>query len=103
MLLSNPDSTWDISTALADAHKAENDFGLSGLHIKQGSTADVNNDGYPDIFVESGGGSQQLLSHVYYNNGNNTFPLGGCLKKFGNIPLKGLLGFGDNRQMLWQM
>ena len=46
---------------------------------------DVNQDGYPDLYVASGGnefpdGSQQLVDHLYINDGNGNF------KRSNNIP-----------------
>ena len=93
LLLSNSNGSWDISTALADAHEAANDFGNSELHIKSGSTSDINNDGYPDIYVESGGGSQQLLSHIYYNNGDNSFSVGKMGESIWAYPFSGPIGY----------
>ena len=93
LLLSNSNGSWDISTALSDAHEAANDFSNSELHIKSGSAADINNDGYPDIYVESGGGSQQLLSHIYYNNGDNSFSVGKMGEAIWAYPFSGPIGY----------
>lgn len=92
LLLSNSNGRWDVSTALAQAHKNENPFGKSELHMKYGSAADINKDGWIDIFVESGGGYQQLLSHIYINNGNSGFTVGKMGQQIWNYPFSGPTG-----------
>lgn len=89
LLLSNSTGTWDIGSVLADTHKEANDYDKSELHIKSGSSADINNDGFTDIFVESGGGSQQLGSHIYNNQGDKTFNIGKLEEQIWVYPFKG--------------
>ncbi|MEQ9424916.1 MAG: FG-GAP-like repeat-containing protein [Cyclobacteriaceae bacterium] len=89
LLLSNPSGTWDISSVLAETHQAANHFGNSELHIKFGATADVDLDGDPDIYVEAGGGSQQLDAHLYINEGDNTFSVGKLEERLWVFPFKG--------------
>jgi hypothetical protein len=82
LLISEPGRRWRISRALADAVLAAKqtlypipapDAVPDGLHIKYASAGDVDNDGDPDLFVESGGGYQYLPPHFMINNGDGTF------------------------------
>jgi len=71
LYLSKPGRKWAPSTALRDMYAS---LGFPGVHCKQVAAADINRDGFIDLFVESGGGREpNPQPHFVLNNGNGTF------------------------------
>jgi len=60
-----------VSDSLANAYKAQ--LGSSSMHIKDVTAGDIDNDGDLDLFVESGGGYNQIISHFLMNDGKGNF------------------------------
>lgn len=80
LLLSQENGKWKKSNFLANAISKANTFcsphciaGQTDLHVKHFSIAEVNNDSFQDIYVESGGGYRQIYSHFLYMQENGSF------------------------------
>ena len=78
LLLARPGGRFKYSNQLAKAvaaakrEIADRDPG-AGLHMKTATAADVDLDGDLDVFVEAGGGFQDLKQHFLINRGNGRF------------------------------
>ncbi len=79
MLFSQADGTWSRSNILENAAEDANKIcspscnAGNTLHVKSASVGDVNSDGRPDIFVESGGGYRQIQGHFLLSTENGGF------------------------------
>jgi len=73
LLLNQSNGKWTVSSALADAALAASLYNTAKLHAKAAIAGDIDNDGDLDIFVESGGGFENLAPHFMINNGDGTF------------------------------
>ncbi|MBI5819416.1 MAG: VCBS repeat-containing protein, partial [Verrucomicrobia bacterium] len=85
LLLSRPGRKWIISDALATASQAVSFYNTRNVHLKEVHAGDFDGDGKIDLFVESGGGYQNLDSHFVLNQGNESFKvdvLGGRMDYF---------------------
>ena len=72
LLLSRPDFTHELSSALADAVAAHRHSLGPDLHLKSATIGDIDQDGDLDIWVESTGG-QNVESHFLVNDGSSGF------------------------------
>lgn len=91
LLLSTADGRLAVSDALALA-VLEAERGLYAnpgreLHAKHAAAADIDNDGDIDLFIESGGGFENLPPHFMLNKGDATF-----IADLGRIPAAVLVG-----------
>ena len=75
LISQNGKRLWDVSDVFGKAVSKITNYPTNGekLHLKHANVGDINNDGLIDIFVESGGGYRQPLSHFYINKGNGLF------------------------------
>jgi hypothetical protein len=77
LLLSTPDGHLTMSDALAlavlDAERRLYANPGRELHAKYASAGDIDNDGDIDLFVESGGGFENLPPHFMINNADGSF------------------------------
>lgn len=97
-LIGQPDRTWTVSDELLHAvENADPRFcwpRCNGvIHLKHVAVGDVTGNGYPDMFVESGGGYNNPEPHFMINRGGGRFDLDASEVRRSNSIIRGGTGY----------
>ena len=71
LYLNNGDGTFRDVTEAAGVAVSKVSFSIAPIFIKGVTSGDYNNDGWPDLYVSTGGGNNKTANYLFKNNGLN--------------------------------
>lgn len=95
VLMSNEEGKYAVSTQLAEAYLAST--GNDHIHSKGVTWGDIDGDDDIDVFVESGGGYNNIVGHFLINDGSGNFSV-----DYDNRIATEILHGGEQYQYYWR-
>ncbi|MEM6842355.1 MAG: CRTAC1 family protein [Bacteroidota bacterium] len=71
MYLNNQDGTFSEIAEEAGVAVSKEGFRIPSITVKGVTSGDFNNDGWPDLYVSTSGGSEQYSNYLFQNNGSD--------------------------------